>query len=311
MSINLIGKLILSSTPRWLMAQTLHTAEKERGERHKGRGLEWGVVEKNKLADIDFLVLWPDDKSTTEIPPVVATLPNLKTLNIPSWFVPHLKAADLPPSLEELQIGVGGEKDPKVNWDKALVLKHIKLLDLTAVVSDFYAEGFPGLSNSLSITLGNKKLDPAEIGKCKHLKNLWLYKADTVEVLSKAGTDSLHFVGWLDGKHEDFKGIKGYGGVQDALIKWNKKLTSLEGLEHLPKLEKLDMLGCSKLEHLGDIMKIKSLQWFRIMECGKAWTAHIDEITDKFTKAGFEKVRFEPDGNYSLLEVWRKYPPAK
>ncbi|MGN7821420.1 hypothetical protein ACTJJB_14910 [Chitinophaga sp. 22536] len=305
MPISYIGKIIPSGTPRWLMGQTLHTAEKEKFKGYKDRGLEWGAVEKNKLADIDFLELWPDDTNTTKIPPVVATLPHLKTLIIPSWFVPHLKAEDLPPSLEALQVGVLSDNKPKVNWDKSLVLKHIQLLDLGRVVSDFYADSFPGLSTTLTITLGNKKLDPAEIGKCHHLKNLFLYKADAVETLNLAGSDSLQFAGWMEGKHEDFKGLKGYRQLCDAEIKWNKKLVSLEGLEHLSKLERLDISDCSKLEHLGDIMHIKTLQWFRIMDSGKAWTAHIDDIKAKFTKAGFEKIRFEPDGNYSLLEIWR------
>ncbi|QJB30454.1 leucine-rich repeat domain-containing protein [Chitinophaga oryzae] len=306
MSISYIGKIIPSGAPRWLMGQTLHTADKEKFKGYKDRGLEWGVIEKSKLADIDFLELWPDDNSTTAIPPVVATLPNLKTLIIPSWFVPHLKAEDLPRGLEALQIGVNSENKPKVNWNKDLVLPDITLLDMGRVMSDFHAGNFPGLSNTLTITLGNKKLDPSEIGKCKQLKNLFLYKADTVETVSQAGAASLRFAGWMEGKHEDFKGLKGYGEVRDAEIKWNKKLTSLEGLEHLSKLEQLDISDCSKLEHLGNIMHIKTLQWFRIMESGKAWTTHIDDIRAKFTKAGFEKIRFEPDGNYSLLEIWRK-----
>ncbi|MBC9932137.1 leucine-rich repeat domain-containing protein [Chitinophaga qingshengii] len=311
MSISYIGKVIPSGAPRWLMGQRLHTPEKEKFKGYTDKGLAWGVVDKSKLSDIDFLELWPDDKTTTEIPPVVASLPNLKTLIIPSWFVPHLKAEDFPPGLDALQVGVLSENKPKVNWNKALVLKQIKLLSMGQVESDFYADSFPGLSNTLVITTGNKKLDLSEIAKCQHLKNLFLNKPDTVDAMNQAGAGQLQFAAWAQGKNEDFKGLKGYSHLRDAEIKWNKKLVSLEGLEHLPKLEQLDMLGCSKLENLGDIMKIKSLQWFRIMECGKAWTAHIDEITDKFTKAGFEKVRFEPDGNYSLLEVWRKYPPAK
>lgn len=311
MSISYIGKVIPSGAPRWLMGQTLHTPGKEKFKGYADKGLAWGVVDKKKCAEIDFLELWPDDKTTTEIPPVVATLPNLKTLIIPSWFVPHLKAADLPPGLEALQVGVLNEKQPKVNWNKELVLKQVKLLDLGMVDSDFYADSFPGLSNTLIITTGNKKLDLTEIAKCRHLKNLFLNKPDTVEALDQAGAGPLQFTAWAHGKNEDFKGLKGYSHLRDAEIKWNKKLVSLEGLGHLPKLEKLDLLGCPKLEHLGDLMKIESLQWFRIMECGKVWTDHMEEIKEKFTTAGFERIRFEPDGNYSLLEVWRKYPPAK
>lgn len=306
MPISYIGKIIPSGSPRWLMGQTLHTAEKEKFQGYKGKGLAWGIIDKNQLADIDFLELWPDDNTTTAVPPVVATLPNLKTLIIPSWFVPHLKAEDLPESVEALQVGVLSDKAPKVNWNNALVLKHIKTLDLSRVLSDFHADTFPGLSNTLSIALGNKKLDPSEISKCKHVTNLFLHKADTIDMINDAGAASLHFTAWMSGKNEDFKGLKGYGQLRDAEIQWNKKLTSLEGLEHLSTLERLDISDCSKLENLGKVMEIKSLQWFRIMDSGKAWTAHIDDIKTKFTKAGFEKIRFEPDGNYSLLEIWRK-----
>lgn len=305
MSISYIGKIIPSGAPRWLMGQTLHTPEKEKFKGYKDRGLEWGIIEESKLVDIDILELWPDDDSTTAIPPVVATLPNLKTLIIPSWFVPHLKEEDLPRGVEALQIGVNNENKPKVNWNKPLVLPDITLLDMGRVVSDFNTSNFPGLSNTLTITLG-KKLDPSEIGKCKHLRNLFLHKADTVETLNQAGTASLRFAGWMEGKHEDFVGLEGHDGLREAEIKWNKKLTSLEGLEHLSNLEQLDISDCSKLEHLGDIMQIKKLQWFRIMDSGKAWTTNIEDIKTKFTQAGFEKLRFEPDGNYSLLEIWRK-----
>ncbi|RBL88984.1 leucine-rich repeat domain-containing protein [Chitinophaga flava] len=306
MSISYTGKIIPSGTPRWLMGQTLHTAEKEKFKGYKDKGLAWGAVDESLQADIDFLELWPDDTSTATIPPVVATLPNLKTLIIPSWFVPHLKAEDLPDSLEALQVGVLSDNKAKVNWNKALVLPHIKTLDLGKVMSDFYAASFPGLTNTLIITLGNKKLDLTEVGKCQHTQNLFLYKADTVETLSQAGAAAFHFAGWIEGRHENFKGLKGYEQLRDAEIRWNKKLTSLEGLEHLSGLERLDISDCPKLEHLSHLMQINSLQWFRIMNSGKAWTTYIEDVKTKFTEEGFEKIRFEPDRHHALLEISRK-----
>jgi len=41
------------------------------------------------------------------------------------------------------------------------------------------------------------------------------------------------------------------------------------------------------------------------MSCGKNWTKHIETIKSRFRNAGFQEIRFEPDGNYSLLEVVR------
>jgi hypothetical protein len=305
MAISYLDKIIPSGSPRWLMGQTLHLPGKEKFAGYKGKGLSWGVIEPDQLNGIDMLELWPDDTSTTHIPPIVATLPNLKTLIIPSWFVADLKPADLPAGLEALQVGVASEKKPKVYWNKTLVFPNIQIFDLGRVSSDFYAGCFTGLDRTLTITADNKKLSLQEIGRCEKLANLFLHKAASVADINNAGAPNLQFAGWMEAKNTDFIGLEGFNKVREVEIKWNKALTSLEGLEQLPQLEQLEIAGCPKLANLGDIASVKSLKWMRIIDCGSAWIPNDTELKRRFTQAGFEKIRLEPYGRHTLLEAWK------
>lgn len=305
MAISYLDKIMPSGTSRWLMGQTLHIPEKEKFAGYKGKALSWGTVDQDKLDVIDILELWPDDSSTTQIPPVVSALPNLKMLIIPSWFVATLKPADFPKSLAALQIGVKSEKKPKVYWDRTLTWGNIQTLDLVSVSSDFYASCFPGLTRTLSISADNRKLSLAEIGQCENLTNLFLHKAQSVEDINNAGGANLKFAGWMEAKNLDFNGLVGYNELKEAEIKWNKSLLSLQGLERLSKLEQLEVSGCPKLANLADIAGIKSLKWIRIIDCGATWAANEQDLKKRLTLAGFEKIRLEPYGRHTLLEAWR------
>ncbi|MCF3107446.1 hypothetical protein LL912_01510 [Niabella sp. CC-SYL272] len=306
MPISYLNKIIPSGTPRWLMGQTLHTPGREKFAGYKDKGLAWGFIGQEQLDAIEMLELWPDDQTTTQIPPVVARLPNLKALIIPSWFVATLRSTDLPDSLEVLQVGVSTEKKPKVSWNKDLTLPQIRSLDLGRVASDFYAGCFPGLRNTLTITAGNKRLLLTEICRCAQLKHLFLYKAGSVADLNMAGAPGLEFAAWMEARNADFDGLTGYHHLKEAEIKWNKSLISLRGLEQLTQLEQLEVSGCPKLEDLGTVAAMSRLKWLRVIDCGAAWAANETELKKRFTRAGFEKVRFESYGKHRLLEAWRE-----
>jgi hypothetical protein len=289
----------------WLMGQTLHTEETESFFGYKGKGLKWGKIDVDIANDIDFLELWPDDKSIFEIPECVTHLPNLKALTIPSWFVSYLKENSFPESLEILNIGVGSEKKPKINWDKEKQFINIKYLDLNNVISDFHASNFPNLNKTLLITLGNKTLNLCELSKCEKLNNLFLGQCPDIKSLNSISNLNIRFLNLNSLKNTDFDGLSGFNNLMELDIRWSRNLFSLKGLECLQKLEKLEINGCSHLEDIGDIMSIPTLKWTLIISCGKNWTKNINEIISKFKKAGFQEVRYEPDGSYSLLEVFR------
>ena len=307
MKISYLDKVMYAgNTSRWLMGQLLHTEKTEPFVGYKGKGLEWGKIDQNVVNDIDFLELHPDDKSTFEIPECVSRLPNLKALEIPSWFVPHLKENSFPNSVESLHIGVRSEKKPKVNWDKNQQFLSVKSLYFNCeATSDFWANCFPYLDMTLAFTMGHKNLNVGELGKLVKLKNLFLNNCENVETLNALNSLGIGFFKLSFSKNQDFTGLSSFKNITEMEIRGCRKLVSLAGLENLKQLETLEIMHCPHLEDLGNLADIKTLNYLLVMSCGKNWTKHIETIKSKFRNAGFQEIRFEPDGNYSLLEVVR------
>ena len=149
-----------------------------------------------------------------------------------------------------------------------------------------YADMFP---NIIYLNLySNFNLKYEEICKLSLLKVLCVSNIDNVDILNQFNYSQIKRLTILGWEIEDLSKIQGFDKVEIIELLGLKKLKSLYGLEKLSSLQRVDVFNCNQLLNLGALYKSKTIEYFKLIECGKKWIDTLEQ-----NKLGFEQKKFK------------------
>lgn len=178
------------------------------------------------------------------------SLTNVRELAMPARWLSSLTPDLVPPRLELLDL----DGDESVKWPATLALPRLRYLVYTGVALHVTPAQVPAL-RGLAVSAGARSKVTPHLRNWPQLLGLHLTVVNDDATLAAAPLERLEHLGIVGGKLASVRGLAGKP-IKSLQLKNLSKLTSLAGLEQMPKLERLNL---QYLTHVKDLELLLTL----------------------------------------------------